>query len=41
MSDGKIVEHIIEEGSREHVIWWDTEGAHCTCTECEVNHREN
>ena len=34
----KSVPHIIKEGSREHVIYYDCEGRHCTCPECEVNY---
>lgn len=33
----KIVPHIVKDGSREHVISWDTKGRHCSCAECEVN----
>jgi hypothetical protein len=33
----KNVPHIIQEGSREHVMYWDTEGRHCSCDKCEVN----
>lgn len=35
----KIIKHIAKEGSREHVIWWDSYGSHCSEPECEINHR--
>lgn len=33
----KTVPHVVKNGSRQHVIWWDTKGRHCSCPECEVN----
>ena len=33
----KWVPHIVKEGSREHVVWWDADGAHCKETRCEMN----
>ena len=36
----KRVKHIVKEGSREHVIYWDTQGAHCSEKNCEVNKRK-
>lgn len=33
------VPHIRQEGARYHVLWWTTEGTHCTVPNCEVNHR--
>lgn len=38
--DGTI-EHVICEGSREHVTYWDTHGAHCSEPNCEMNKRES
>ena len=35
----KIIKHIAKEGSREHVVWWDSYGSHCSEPECEINHR--
>jgi hypothetical protein len=36
---GKMVEkHIVEEGARFHVHWWDTKGTHCSEKDCEDNH---
>ena len=29
--------HIIEEGSRQHVLFYDTQGTHCSCKNCEIN----
>lgn len=29
--------HIIKEGSREHVIYWDSSGSHCSEPNCEWN----
>ncbi len=31
------VEHIIEEDSRFHIIWWDSLGRHCSEPDCEIN----
>lgn len=33
----KTVPHIVKNGSRQHVLHWDTKGRHCSCAECEVN----
>lgn len=33
------VEHLSCHGSRRHVLWWDSQGEHCTEPRCEVNHR--
>jgi hypothetical protein len=30
--------HIVCEGWRKHVIWWDSSGSHCSEKQCEVNH---
>lgn len=32
-----LVKHIIKEGSRFHVISYDTNGAHCNIKNCEIN----
>ncbi len=32
------MKHIIKEGSRYHVIHWDSGGIHCSEKECEINH---
>jgi len=37
----KIVKHIVKEGSREHVIYWDTNGSHCSEPNCEINQENN
>jgi len=29
--------HIIKEGSRHHVLWWDSNGSHCSVKNCEIN----
>ena len=29
--------HIIKEGSREHVLSWDSSGRHCSDPGCEIN----
>ena len=31
------VSHILKEGSREHVVLWDPNGAHCGEPMCEMN----
>lgn len=33
------VKHIVKEGSREHVVYWDTRGTWCTEPRCEINAR--
>ena len=33
----RVVPHIIKEGSRDHILWWDDKGCHCTEANCEVN----
>ena len=33
----KWVKHVIKEGSREHVLSYDTKGVHCSCKNCEIN----
>jgi hypothetical protein len=34
---GKWVEHIVKEGARYHVVSYDTNGAHCSEPNCEMN----
>lgn len=29
--------HLIKEGSRDHILFWDSQGRHCSEPECEVN----
>jgi len=31
------IEHVVCEGSREHVVFWDTRGTHCSEPRCELN----
>lgn len=33
-----VVKHVIKEGSRQHVVHWDTQGTHCSEPDCEINH---
>lgn len=35
----EMVDHVFEEGSRQHVTYWDTAGEHCTEPKCEKNHK--
>lgn len=35
----KWVPHIVSEGARFHVLWWDTHGVHCKEPNCEINRR--
>ena len=35
---GKHVKHVREEGSRFHVIYYDTKGSHCSEPNCEINY---
>lgn len=30
--------HTVKEGARYHVLWWDSQGRHCSEPDCEVNH---
>lgn len=32
-----MVEHLICDGSRRHVLSWDTNGEHCSEPRCEIN----
>lgn len=34
---GEVVEHVVEEGSREHVISYSSNGRRCSEPKCEVN----
>lgn len=36
--DGTL-KHIIKEGARYHVLYWDTQGRHCSENNCEINKR--
>jgi len=31
------VHHLICNGSRRHVLWWSSEGTHCSVENCEIN----
>lgn len=33
------IKHIIKEGSRKHVIYYDSKGKHCSEPNCELNRR--
>ena len=33
-----VIVHVIKEGARYHVLHWDSEGRHCSETNCEINH---
>lgn len=35
----KWIEHIVKEGARFHVIWWDSKGSHCSEPNCIINRR--
>lgn len=37
--DGIIVHHLICHGSKRHVLYWDTNGEHCSEPKCEINYR--
>ncbi len=34
---GAAVKHVVDEGSREHVVSYDQLGAFCSCWNCEIN----
>lgn len=36
--DGTI-KHVHKDGARYHVLWYDSDGAHCTEPNCEINKR--
>ena len=40
MDNKKIVPHIIKENSRKHVVYWDSNGKHCSEPNCEINYKE-
>ena len=31
------MKHVIKEGSRKHTVWWDSQGKHCSESNCEIN----
>lgn len=31
--------HVICDGARYHVVWWDSDGEHCSNKNCEINKR--
>jgi len=33
---GQLV-HVHKEGSMEHVLYWDSNGCHCSEKDCEIN----
>ena len=33
----KRIPHIVKEGSRKHIVWWDSNGSHCSEPNCELN----
>ena len=33
-----MAKHIVKEGARYHVLWWDSIGTHCSEKDCEYNH---
>ena len=35
----KIIKHIIKEDSREHVLYYDNHGVHCSEPNCEINQK--
>lgn len=35
----KWIKHIIKEGAHYHIVWWDSEGRHCSEPNCEINRR--
>ena len=35
----RTVRHVYREGSRDHVVYWDSNGAHCSRKDCEINSR--
>jgi len=35
---GRHVKHVLEEGSRYHVIHYNTTGRHCSTVNCEINY---
>ena len=37
MSDKQTIKHIFKEGSRDHVVSYDSLGQHCSVENCEIN----
>ena len=37
MSDSNYIKHVVCEGARFHVIYWDTNGRHCSEPKCIIN----
>ncbi len=35
-----IVRHVVKEGSRDHVISWNTKGRKCSVKKCEINQKD-
>ena len=38
-SDPKYIKHVHCEGARFHVLWYDTNGTHCTEKDCIINRK--
>jgi hypothetical protein len=34
----EMTKHIVKEGARYHVLYWDTHGTHCSTKGCHINH---
>jgi len=32
-----MIKHIVKEGSKDHVLSWDSNGTHCSEPNCEIN----
>jgi hypothetical protein len=39
-SDPRFVKHVRCEGARFHVLWWSSQGCHCSEPRCIINKRE-
>lgn len=40
IKDENIVHHLVCNGSRRHVLYYDTKGCHCTEPRCEINYKK-
>ena len=39
INDDETLKHICKEGARYHVLYWNTQGRHCSEPKCEINRK--
>lgn len=37
VQDGKYIRHVLHEGNRYHVLYYNSFGRHCNVSNCEIN----